>query len=228
VSRRLAETVLAVRSFVPEGGHVLDLGTGTATTARYLARARPDITLTTVGESDVTTARARRAVADEGLADRVTVRCGDVTAPAAFVDGAGTDLVTCVFLLHHLPDREALDRLVASLLAVRDGTGAALWLHDTVRLTRRSREAPAADALMRLGDHEPGSEARECVRSSWTFREVRAAVRPLGRRIVSVRGGPGRPLQSHSVPGLHAAVSATGVLPGPRAASHRPAARPAP
>jgi SAM-dependent methyltransferase len=217
VSRRLAETVLAVRALVPEGGHVLDVGTGAATTARHLARVRPDIRVTALGASRAAGAAAHRAVVDGNLEARVQVRLGDVTDPAACPDADRVDLVTCVFLLHHLPDRAALDRLVASLATVRERTGAALWLHDTTRLVGRARETPAVDALERLGEHEVGSEARGCVRSSWTFREVRVAARPLGRKIVSTRGGPGRPVHSHCVPGLHAPA------PGPPApATDRP------
>jgi ubiquinone/menaquinone biosynthesis C-methylase UbiE len=100
VYRRLAADV---RDVAPEGGSVLDVGTGPGVLLVELARHRPDLRLTGVDLSPDMVAAAERNLATFG--DRATARTGDVT-DLPFPDGS-FDLIVSSLSLHHWDDPAA-------------------------------------------------------------------------------------------------------------------------
>ena len=109
----------AVDSLLPEGGRVVDLGSGSGVLLEYLASRRPDVTITGVDLSPPMRATARARFARAGLSDRVTVVEGDVTAlPDAVLDQP-VDVVSSMNFLHQLPDEGTLRRALEQVARVR-------------------------------------------------------------------------------------------------------------
>ncbi len=74
----------------PQGGRVLDLGTGSGAIALAMASERPDLHVTAVDASPDALALATENVAAAGLAERIDVRLGSWFEP---VDGQTFDVV---------------------------------------------------------------------------------------------------------------------------------------
>lgn len=83
-------------------GHVVDIGAGPGGLVAALAPRLPASRFTLVDVDPAMVALARRRMAREGLADRVHVVVGDVTALP--LRGESVDLVTSSFSVHHWPD----------------------------------------------------------------------------------------------------------------------------
>jgi ubiquinone/menaquinone biosynthesis C-methylase UbiE len=107
--RRYAEDIAAA---APEGGSVLDAGTGPGVLLTELARMRPDLTLAGVDLSpDMVTAAGRNL---EQFGDRVSVRHGDV-AKLPYPDQS-FDLIVSSLSLHHWDHPEAAAPELARVL----------------------------------------------------------------------------------------------------------------
>jgi len=79
----------------PDAQRLLDIGSGVGSVGlSTLYRMGPAATLTTIEAQPISTALARKTVALNGLADRVTVLDGDLRDPAVLPEGARFDLVT--------------------------------------------------------------------------------------------------------------------------------------
>jgi ubiquinone/menaquinone biosynthesis C-methylase UbiE len=87
----------------PEGGAVLDVGTGPGVLLVEFAKHRPDLSLTGVDLSADMIASATRNL--EPFSDRAVARVGDVTR-LPFPDGS-FDLIVSSLSLHHWDDPEA-------------------------------------------------------------------------------------------------------------------------
>lgn len=116
--RRYAEDVALA---APEGGAVLDVGTGPGVLLVEIGRLRPDLRLTGVDLSADMVAAAERNLA--GLDGRAVVRVGDV-ADLPFPDGS-FDLIVSSLSLHHWDDPRAAGRELARVL--RPGGGVYLY-----------------------------------------------------------------------------------------------------
>lgn len=92
-----------VASVAPEGGVVLDVGTGPGVLLVEIARRRPDLRLTGIDLSADMIAAAGRNLRKFG--ERADAQVADVTA-LPFEDGS-FDLVVTSFSLHHWDDPEA-------------------------------------------------------------------------------------------------------------------------
>jgi len=98
--RRLAADIAAT---APEGGAVLDVGTGPGVLLVELAKRRPDLRLTGIDLSADMIAAATRNLDPFGF--RATAQVGDVT-DLPFPDGS-FDLVVSSLSLHHWDEPEA-------------------------------------------------------------------------------------------------------------------------
>jgi ubiquinone/menaquinone biosynthesis C-methylase UbiE len=98
--RRLAADVAGV---APDGGAVLDIGTGPGVLLVELANTRPDLSLTGVDLSADMIAAARRNL--ERFGDQASARVGNVTS-LPFPDDS-FDLIVSSLSLHHWDDPEA-------------------------------------------------------------------------------------------------------------------------
>jgi tRNA (cmo5U34)-methyltransferase len=126
----------SVNELLVEGGHVLDLGSGSAVFLEYLAERRPDATLTGLDLSEPMLETGRARLERAGLSDRVRLINADVTkVPHAAVEQS-VDLITCLNLLHQLPDAETLDATLAQIADLRGRFGAGVFIMDLARLRR--------------------------------------------------------------------------------------------
>ncbi len=126
----------AIDSLLPPGGIMLDLGSGSGRFLEHLATRRPDITITGVDLSPPMRATARARFERAGLSDRVRIVEGDVTALPDEVLGQPVDVVSCLNLLHQLPDETTLARALTQIARMRGQYGAAVFLMDLARLRR--------------------------------------------------------------------------------------------
>jgi SAM-dependent methyltransferase len=135
----------AIDVLLPPGGRMLDLGSGSGVFLEYVARRRPDVTITGVDLSAPMRATARSRFERAGVSERVEIVAGDVTALADSLLDEPVDLVNSLNMLHQLPDATALGRALEQVARVRARFGSGVLLTDLARLRR-------ADSLQRMLD----------------------------------------------------------------------------
>jgi tRNA (cmo5U34)-methyltransferase len=180
---------LAIDGLVPRGGRVVDLGSGTGRFLAYLASHRPDLHITGLDVSDAMVRLGRRELARAGLDARVRLLHGDMREFRKLLP-AKTDLVSSIFSLHHLTTRNDLLACLREIAATIVDKRALLWIFDHARpRSRRTAEevseifTPAASAAFR-------QDSRNSLCASWSFGELRAALRetlPVGLRAAKSR-----------------------------------------
>lgn len=126
----------ALDILVPEGGRLLDLGVGSGRALHRFLAMRPDVTATAVDLAPNMLETARRFLDGNGVGRRVSLVEADMTALPEEVTGERWDAVSCVWALHHLPDRDALRAALSQVAAIRGGCASAVWLLDFQRLHR--------------------------------------------------------------------------------------------
>lgn len=210
----------AMSKLLPQGGRVLDLGSGSGRLLAHLAAARPDVRAVGTDLSEGMLAAGRRLLRDDGVADRVELREGDMTR-ADEIDAGPVDLVSTTWALHHLPTHEHLLECLRSIARLRERDGCAVWVFDFARL-RREGSFPA---LLRLAADAPRQLQADGIASeqaAWSEPEVRAALEHAG--LADLRGGRERVIghvQCHHAPARteppsgHAANWRAGPLPKP-------------
>jgi SAM-dependent methyltransferase len=124
----------ALNALLPEGARLLDLGVGSGWALAYLARARPDLKITGVDLAPNMLATARELFEAERLSARIELVEADITALPDWVANRPWDAVSCVWTLHQLPDFGLLRAALRQIAAVRESTGAAVWILDFRRL----------------------------------------------------------------------------------------------
>lgn len=131
---------LSVSALAPEGGFVLDLGSGSGQFLGYLAQLRPDLRIMGLDLSPQMVALGQRDLEERGLSERVALREGDMTRFLDNVPGR-VDVVSSVFSLHHLPDEADLKRCLEQVKALHDRDGCGVWIFDHERpRSRRTAE----------------------------------------------------------------------------------------
>lgn len=139
----------ALHALVPEGGRLLDLGVGSGRALQRFLAARPDIVATAVDLAPNMLATARRFLDDSGVGHRVTLVEGDMTALPGHVTSEKWDAISCVWTLHHLPDRDVLRAALRQMAEIRDRDGSAAWLLDFHRLQNPHTFRAVVDVLER-------------------------------------------------------------------------------
>jgi len=109
------------------GGHVIDLGCGTADVTIRFVKALPEVTVLGVDGSEAMLSFGRRAVRDAGLVSRITLEKHYL--PDASIETKSFDAVLCNSLLHHFADPVELWRTAARCAKA----GAPVLLVDLVR-----------------------------------------------------------------------------------------------
>lgn len=137
----------ALNALVPEGGRLLDLGVGPGRALQRFLAMRLDVTATGVDLAPNMLATARRFFDTEGLGDRVSLVEDDLTALPDEVMHEKWDAVSCVWTLHHLPDRDVLRGALRQIADIRNANGCALWLFDFQRL-RNPQTFPSVVAVV--------------------------------------------------------------------------------
>lgn len=121
-------------ALVPDGGRVLDLGVGSGHALAFFLLRRPDVTAVGVDLSPAMLATAQFTFEQCGLADRVTLVRGDISALPPAVTDEPVNAVSSLWTLHQLPDPGVLGASLRQLAALRDQHGAAIWVVDFERL----------------------------------------------------------------------------------------------
>jgi ubiquinone/menaquinone biosynthesis C-methylase UbiE len=180
---------------VPEGGSVLDLGSGSGQLAAHLSAGRTDLTVTCVDLSEPMLQTGREMADKRGL-DSLTFVAGDVTSLDEATVGA-PDLVCCSWLLHQLPDRDAAVAALTQIAAIRREHGSAVWIFDFARMRRPG----TMRSVMRI--FSPGAEtqvrqdALASEAAAWTTDEMREMLTAAG--LDDLRGSRDRVLGTYQV-----------------------------
>lgn len=169
---------LAMSALLPEGGSVLDLGSGSGRLLAHLAEARPDIRAVGTDLAETMLATGRTSLEGVSLDERVELRRADMTQLPADLP-TDVDLVSTVWALHHLPTADDLRRCVGEVARVREASGCAVWIFDFARLHRQATfeaiVALAPDAPQRLREDGIASE-----RAAWSVGQLRDALAEAG------------------------------------------------
>ena len=168
----------AMSRLLPQGGSLLDLGSGSGRYLAHLARHRPDVRIVGLDLSDTMLATGQRLLEEEGLSDRITLLEGDITTFAAEVS-EDVDMVSSVFALHHLPTIEHLDSCLARIAAARAEHGCAVFLSDFARL-KNSRSFPRM--LSTISGFPPAlkPDGVASERAAWSWDELTDALERAG------------------------------------------------
>ena len=116
-----------IAAAVPQGGSVLDVGTGPGRLLIELARRRPDLQLVGIDPSPDMVAHAHRNARDARLRDRVDVRVA--AAESLPFDDGSFDAVASTLSAHHWSDVTAAVAEQARVLRA----GGRLWVFDLRR-----------------------------------------------------------------------------------------------
>src|SRR4051812_37682482 len=171
----------SISDLVPRGGHLLDLGCGSARLLVRLAAARPDVTITGVDLSAAMLELGEVNIARAAVADRVRLVQGDITAvPDALLGDA--DAASCSLTLHHLPDATAAVRCLHQLARARAQRGSAIWLFDFCRLSD-ARIWPLVFRALGGGDGRFRADAVNSECAAFTTAEMRSMLDATGLRL---------------------------------------------
>lgn len=163
---------LAMSALLPEGGRVFDLGSGSAQLLLHLAQLRPDITIVGTDLSKEMLFRGRQAIGEAGLDARIKLIEADMTAPP-FAEHGEVDLISAVFSLHHLPDRQLLARCINTIAEAQAPNGCGLWIFDHAR-PRRKRTAERFPQLVTPQvSNALKEDSRNSIKAAFSFSELR-------------------------------------------------------
>jgi tRNA (cmo5U34)-methyltransferase len=183
-------SALALSDLLPERGTLVDLGCGSGRLLARLAQGRPDVRLIGLDLSEPMLDIGRQLLTQEGLADRVELRIGDITSFDAQLSEC-PDVVSCNLALHQLPSEELVSRCLEAIRRTRERTGCAIYISDLARL-RNSRTWPAMLSNM----HLPGPMFRRdgiaSERAAFTFAELTNLLQQAG--LADLQHGQSRPL----------------------------------
>lgn len=166
----------AVHALAPRGATVLDLGCGSGRFLAYLAGRRPDLQLIGLDLSAPMVTLGNDMLRAEGISDRVELLLGDMTAFTSALP-VKPHVISSIFSLHHLPTRAHLNACARELGAAHRQTSAAIWIFDHARPRREETASrfpeiftPSAPPAFKL-------DSRNSLRASWSFHEMREALR---------------------------------------------------
>jgi SAM-dependent methyltransferase len=180
---------LAIHRLAPRGAQIIDLGCGTGRFLAYLALHRPDLKILGIDFAEAMVEVGRRHLARAGLDGRVRLLHGDMREFRRLTP-ARTDLVTSIFSLHHLTTCDDLLACLREAAQTIENQHSQLWIFDHVR-PRRQRTAKDVPEIF-TPDASPAfcEDSRNSLSASWSFGELRTALRatfPAGVRAARSR-----------------------------------------
>lgn len=182
-----------IHALVPEGGLVVDLGSGSGQFLAYLAEHRPDLSILGVELAHGMVVRGRQMLEERGLARRVQLVSGDMLDFRKLLEGAPVHLVSSVFSLHHLPDIEAVRTCIAEIGRAVSEHQAGVWTFDFARPRRDRTARRFPEVLTPDSSRTFKVDTVNSLRAAWSWNELRAAlVESIGANLHSAlaRGLP--------------------------------------
>lgn len=160
-----------ISALASEGGMVVDLGCGSGQALRYFAQRRPDLRFIGFDLSTPMVEVGNEMLAREGLASRVALRVGDMTAFARQVP-SDVGLVTSIFALHHLPTLDLLEACLREVREVRDRNGSGYWVFDHARPRRRETAERFPWVFTRDASRAFNADSTNSLIASWSYEEL--------------------------------------------------------
>lgn len=166
----------AVHALAPRGAHVVDLGSGSGQFLLYLARRRPDLTITGIEFADNMIEVGREAIAHAGMSERIHLLEGDMRAFRGLISEK-IDLITSVFSLHHLESRRDLDLCINEIVSAMRGDTAGMWIFDHARPRRRATALEFPEIFTPDTASAFRDDSRNSLCASWSFDELATGLR---------------------------------------------------
>jgi cyclopropane fatty-acyl-phospholipid synthase-like methyltransferase len=160
---------LAASRLLPEGGLVLDLGSGSGGFATYLADRRPDVTIMGVESFPGRVELGQQLIHEANLQDRVCIYEGEITEFSKRITSS-IDMVTAVLSLHQLNTIEDLLRCFHDISYVRIRGGCGVFLFDWARPNQAKTTEEFGAAFMPGAAASVSRECRNALVSSFTFK----------------------------------------------------------
>jgi SAM-dependent methyltransferase len=169
---------LGISRLLPNGGTLLDLGSGSGRLLARIAHGRPDARIIGLDLSEPMLVTGNGMLEKEGLTDRVELRRADITHFDPEVD-EHADVISCNFALHHLPTEEVASRCLEAIARTRSRTGCAVWIFDFARL-RDPRSWPALASMLNWPGPVVHSDAIESERAAFSAAELTTLLEHAG------------------------------------------------
>lgn len=182
----------ALNALLPPGSRLLDLGVGSGRALGHIARLRPDLHVTAVDLAPNMLATASELLESEGLQGRIELVEADMTALPDPIVEAPWDGISCVWTLHQLPDFEVLRGALRQIAALRERTGAAVWIFDFQRLRNPDTFPAILDTLDPAMNPVLRGDGVASEAAAFTHEELSAELEAAGLR--GMRRGHARPL----------------------------------
>jgi arsenite methyltransferase len=188
---------LATSRLLPEGGTMVDLGSGSGQYISYLAACRPDARILGLDLSPAMVELGTKKLVQERLYPRVQLSIGDMTCFRDLIPGR-VDVISSVFALHHLPDHASLERCFLEMDYVRRLYTGAVWIFDHAR-PKHPRTAEEFPTLFTPSAPESFQrDSRNSLLASFSFTEMSAALdRTFDRPVRHVLSRALRLYQAH-------------------------------
>jgi tRNA (cmo5U34)-methyltransferase len=184
----------ALDALVPEGGRLLDLGVGSGRAVQRFLAMRPDVFATCVDLAPNMLATARRFLDESGVGERVTLVEGDITALPDRVTSQQWDAISCVWTLHHLPDRDVLRSALRQIAQIHERDGSAVWLLDFHRLRNPHTFSAIVDVLEKDVPPFLRADGLASEAAAFTQKELRSELAAAG--LSDLESGLARPITS--------------------------------
>jgi tRNA (cmo5U34)-methyltransferase len=166
---------LACSRFAPIGSTVVDLGCGSGRFAAYLARFRPDVHVVGFDLSTPMVDVGNEALRQQGLASRVELRVGDMTAFVSSLP-AKTALINCLFALHHLPTLSHVEQCLSEIRSAARTLGCGFWIFDLVRPRHRKTAIDYPDVFSPNAPPAFSEDSTNSLMAAYSHAELREAV----------------------------------------------------
>jgi tRNA (cmo5U34)-methyltransferase len=197
---------LGISRLLPDGGTLIDLGCGSGRLLAHLARGRPDARLIGLDLSEPMLETGRRLLEQEGLAERVELRRGDITTFDS-EQSERADVVSCNWTLHQLPGEDLALRCLEAVARARERTGCGVWIFDFARM-RHPRSWPAMMSMMVVPGPVLLHDGIASERAAFTSAELTKLLEQAGLGdLEHVRSRPLGEYQVHSAPRRGAAAA---------------------
>lgn len=188
---------LAVSRLLPEGGTVVDLGSGSGQFISYLAACRPDARILGLDLSPAMVELGTEKLVQDRLYPKVQLSIGDMTCFRDLIPGR-VDVISSVFSLHHLPDHASLEKCFLEMEYVRRLSSGAVWIFDHAR----PRHPGTAEEFPKIFTPSAAAsfqrDSRNSLLASFSFTEMSAALdRAFDRPVRHVLSRALRLYQAH-------------------------------